>query len=108
LQEARRLAQLRHPGIVAVHDVGVHEGQFYLVADYLDGPDLGRWLLEHDPSWPEAALVAATVADTLAYAHAARGLKRGAPRALTGVRIPLRCSPRPMAERETSRTGSPR
>src|SRR6516162_8907355 len=27
LQEARRLAQLRHPGIVAVHDVGVHEGQ---------------------------------------------------------------------------------
>src|ERR1700722_10573723 len=25
LQEARRLAQLRHPGIVAVHDVGVQE-----------------------------------------------------------------------------------
>ena len=44
LQEARRLAQLRHPGIVAVHDVGVHEGQVYIVSDYLDGPDLGRWL----------------------------------------------------------------
>src|SRR6516225_3439095 len=27
LQEARRLAQLRHPGILAVHDAGVHEGQ---------------------------------------------------------------------------------
>ena len=27
LQEARRLAQLRHPGIVAVHDVGVHVGR---------------------------------------------------------------------------------
>src|SRR5436305_288610 len=44
LQEARRLAQLRHPGIVAVHDVGMHEGQVYIVSDYLDGPDLGRWL----------------------------------------------------------------
>src|SRR6516165_6642744 len=29
LEEARRLAQLRHPGIVAVHDVGVHQGQVY-------------------------------------------------------------------------------
>ena len=55
---------------MAVHDVGVHEGQFYLVSDYLDGPDLGRWLRDHRPSWPEAALVAAAVADALAYAHA--------------------------------------
>jgi predicted ATPase len=70
LQEARRLAQLRHTGIVAVHDVGVHEGQFYIVSDYVDGPDLGRWLMDYRPSWPEAALVAAAVADALAYAHA--------------------------------------
>src|SRR6185437_14275559 len=70
LQEARRLAQLRHPGIVAVHDVGVHEGQCFIVSDYLDGPDLGRWMLDHRPSWTEAALVAAAVADALAHAHA--------------------------------------
>ena len=69
LQEARRLAQLRHPGIVAVHDVGVQEGQVYIVSDYLDGPDLGRWLRDHRPTWPEAALVAAAVADALAHAH---------------------------------------
>src|SRR5215831_14473748 len=55
LREARKLAQLRHPGIVAVHDVGVHEGRVYIVFDYLDGPDLGRWLREHRPAWPEAA-----------------------------------------------------
>src|SRR5215475_12410595 len=53
LQEARRLAQLRHPGIVAVHDVGVHEGQVYIVSDYLDGPNLGHWLRDHRPAWPE-------------------------------------------------------
>lgn len=70
LHEARRLAQLRHPNIVAIHDVGVHEGQFFLVAEYLDGPDLGRWLRERRPSWAEAATVAASVADALAYAHA--------------------------------------
>src|SRR5262249_48655956 len=70
LQEARRLAQLRHPGIVAVHDVGVHEGQVYIVSDYLEGPDLGRWLRDHRPGWPEAARIAAAVADALAHAHA--------------------------------------
>ena len=69
LQEARRLAQLRHPGIVAVHDAGVHDGQIYIVSDYLDGPDLGRWLRDHRPTWPEASMVAAAVADALGHAH---------------------------------------
>src|SRR4051794_27983773 len=44
LREARKLAQLRHPGIVAVHDIGVQNGRVYMVSDYLDGLDLGRWL----------------------------------------------------------------
>ena len=70
LQEARRLAQLSHPGIVAVHDVGLDGGQVYLVSDFLDGPDLGRWLRDHRPAWPEAARIAAALADALAHAHA--------------------------------------
>jgi predicted ATPase/class 3 adenylate cyclase len=70
LQEARRLARLRHPGVVAVHDVGVHEGQVYLVSDYLDGPDLRRWLRDNRPAWPEAARIVAAVADALAHVHA--------------------------------------
>jgi serine/threonine protein kinase/predicted ATPase len=69
LHEARKLAQLRHPGIVAVHDVGVHDGQVYVVSDYLDGPDLGRWLAENRFKWPEAVRIAAAVADALAHAH---------------------------------------
>ena len=32
LQEARTLAHLSHPGIVAIHDVGVHAGQMYVVS----------------------------------------------------------------------------
>jgi predicted ATPase len=76
LQEARRLAHLRHPGIVAVHDVGVHEGRVYVVSDYLDGPDLGHWLRDNRPAWPEAARIAAAVADALAHAHARRIVHR--------------------------------
>ena len=70
LQEARRLAQLSHPGIVAVHDVGSDGGQVYIVSDFLDGPDLGHWLRDNRPAWPEAARIAAALADALAHAHA--------------------------------------
>src|SRR5262245_57918745 len=70
LREARKLAQLRHPGIVTVHDVGVHDGQVYIVSDYLEGVSLGRWLRENRPSWREAARIVAAVADALAHAHA--------------------------------------
>lgn len=70
LQEARRLAALRHPGIVTVHDVGFENGQVFIVSDYVEGPHLGGWLREQRPSWSEAASIAADVADALAYAHA--------------------------------------
>ncbi|HKE57897.1 MAG TPA: serine/threonine-protein kinase, partial [Pyrinomonadaceae bacterium] len=70
LREARKLARLHHPGIVTVHDVGVQDDQVYIVSDYLEGLDLGRWLQENRPSWTEAARIIATVADALAHAHA--------------------------------------
>jgi serine/threonine protein kinase/predicted ATPase len=76
LQEARRLAQLSHPGIVAVHDVGLDHGQIYIVSDFLDGPHLGRWLENNHPAWPEAAGIATAVADALAHAHARRIIHR--------------------------------
>ena len=70
LQEARKLAHLRHPGIVTVHDVGTHEREVYVVSDFLEGPNLAEWLSEHRPSWQEAAAIAAAVADALSHAHA--------------------------------------
>jgi serine/threonine protein kinase/predicted ATPase len=70
LQEARRLAQLSHPGIVAIHDVGLDWGQIYIVSEFLDGPDLRGWLENYRPTWPEAAQIAMGVADALAHAHA--------------------------------------
>src|SRR5262249_28173108 len=40
LQEARRLARLSHPGIVAVHDVGLEGGRGYILSDLLCRPHL--------------------------------------------------------------------
>ncbi len=70
LQEARRLAQLSHPGIVAVHDVGLENGQVFIVSDFLEGPDLGQWLDGKRPTWQESARIVAAIADALAHAHA--------------------------------------
>src|SRR5262249_50863797 len=69
-QEARKLAQLKHPSIVTVHDVGVHEGICFIVSEYLDGQNLNQWMKGRTVTWPEAATVAATLADALAAAHA--------------------------------------
>jgi predicted ATPase/class 3 adenylate cyclase len=67
--EARRLAQLRHPGIVTVHDVGVQDGLIYVVSDYLEGPNLHQWLRGSRPDWRETVRVVAEIAGALAYAH---------------------------------------
>jgi TOMM system kinase/cyclase fusion protein len=69
LQEARRVARLRHPGVVTVHDIGVQDGQVYIVADYLEGANLHQRLGRERPSWQEAVRLAAAVADALAHAH---------------------------------------
>jgi serine/threonine protein kinase/tetratricopeptide (TPR) repeat protein len=75
-QEARRLASLHHPGIVAVHDIGVHQGQMYIVSDYIEGPDLHSWMRNHRASWSESARIAAAVSDALSHAHARRVIHR--------------------------------
>lgn len=68
--EARKLARLRHPGIVAVHDVGRHEGEVFFVSDLIDGENLADRMARTRPSTTEAVRVVAEVADALAFAHA--------------------------------------
>jgi tetratricopeptide (TPR) repeat protein len=69
LREARSTAQLKHPHIVTVHDVGQDRQTVYLVADLVRGVSLAEWIKESGFSFRQSAEMMARVADALAYAH---------------------------------------
>src|SRR5712692_1030634 len=70
LREARSAAQLKHPGIVAVHDAGHVDGTLYLVSEFVPGANLAERLSAGRMSFRQAAALLAEVAEALAYAHA--------------------------------------
>src|SRR5581483_11229060 len=69
LREARSVAQLRHPSIVTVHEVGQTDGVPYLVSDFVQGVTLTDLLSARRLGFREAAELIASVADALQYAH---------------------------------------
>jgi S1-C subfamily serine protease len=69
LREARSAAQLRHPSIVSVHEVGQAEGMPYLVSDFVHGITLADSLTAGRPGFQEAARLVAHLAQVLQYAH---------------------------------------
>lgn len=69
LREARSVAQLRHPSIVSVHEVGQSDQIPYLVSDFVEGITLADWLSARQPSFREAAELTAQIADALDFAH---------------------------------------
>jgi WD40 repeat protein len=76
-REGRTAAALRHPGVVAVHDVVTIDGTPVLVQDFLDGPSVrGRIAAEGKLTPRDAAAVAAQVADALDYAHRSGAVHR--------------------------------
>ncbi len=71
LREARAAAQLRHPNIVSVHEVGREGDTIYIVSDYIQGANLRQWLSGQKLTAREAAELCAKVADALHDAHVA-------------------------------------
>ena len=70
LTEARTVANLDHPNIVPVHDVGSSDDcPFFIVSKYIDGTDLAHELKQSRMSEHEAVDLAATVAEALHFAH---------------------------------------
>jgi hypothetical protein len=69
MAEARKVARLRHPGIVAVHDICRESGGYFFVSDLIDGTDLAGRLRQGRLPPDQAARLAAEVARILAYAH---------------------------------------
>ncbi len=69
--EARALARVSHPNVLAVYDVGVHDDLVYVALELVDGVDLAQWLRMRARPWPEVVRVFAEAAAGLAAVHAA-------------------------------------
>ncbi|MCA9713781.1 MAG: tetratricopeptide repeat protein [Myxococcales bacterium] len=68
-REARALARLTHPNIVAVHDVGTHKGQVWVAMEFVEGRTLARWREEEKPSWRQIVDVVKQASRGVAAAH---------------------------------------
>ncbi len=69
LQEARSAGKLNHPALVTVHDVQTLNGQPYIVQEFVDGCDLGKWVEEQRPSYKEKVSVLLDVVDAMSFVH---------------------------------------
>src|ERR1043166_4695453 len=67
--EAEAAANLKHPNIVAIHEVGEHEGQHYFSMDYIEGQDLAQRMQQGAMSLKKAASCVQTIAQAIHYAH---------------------------------------
>ena len=68
-REARMVAALSHPNIVALYDFGRENGIVFAVMELLQGEPLERYLATEHLSWRRALEIAVSVADGLASAH---------------------------------------
>ena len=70
-REAKILAGISHPNIVACHMAGTtSDGQSYLVMEFINGPSLKAWIGSHGPVAPMASLrLVRAVGQALGHAH---------------------------------------
>jgi Tol biopolymer transport system component len=69
--EARAAGGLNHPGIVAVYDIGLEGGVFYIVTELVEGETLRSLLATGRPAQRKSIDLAVQIAEALAAAHAA-------------------------------------
>ena len=68
-REARALAKLNHPNIVAIHDFGNANGLFYFVMEYVEGANLRHLLKEKAFAAKDALAIVPQLCDALQFAH---------------------------------------
>mgnify|MGYP002619552931 CR=1 FL=1 len=68
LREARALAKLRHPNVVAVHEVGLHGDEVFIAMDFIEGCTLRQWL-KSPRAWREIVELFIAAGRGLAAAH---------------------------------------
>lgn len=68
LREAQALAQLSHPNVISVHDVGIHDDRVFIAMELVEGVSLRHWL-EQPRTWRETLRVLIAAGRGLAAAH---------------------------------------
>src|SRR5712691_1798027 len=68
-RESAVSAQLKHPNIVTIYDIGVDAGMSYLAMEFIDGTGLEKMILSGRLPIERAASLGAQVADALDFAH---------------------------------------
>ena len=69
VREARNVAQLRHPGIVAIFSVGRSDKFPYLVSEFVDGVTLSQYLMAKRFTIPDSVKLIRDVCIALKHAH---------------------------------------
>jgi len=67
--EAEAIGNLRHPNIVAIYEVGAHEGRRYFSMDYIEGQSLAAMIRDHPLPEETAARYVKVIAEAMQYAH---------------------------------------
>jgi WD40 repeat protein/serine/threonine protein kinase len=67
--EAEAAAQLDHPGIVPIYEVGEHDGQHYFSMGFVDGQSLSKRVADGPLPAREAVGIVKVVAEAVHYAH---------------------------------------
>src|SRR5687768_10227571 len=71
-QEARNVANLAHPNIVTLHDVGQDGNTYYMVMEFIEGKDLKKLIRENAPFSVDRALhIGIQICAGVGYAHRA-------------------------------------
>ena len=68
-KEAKAAGALNHSGIVAIHEIGVHQGQHYFSMEFVDGPSLQKLTADKPMRSRAAAALVLNIVNAMAHAH---------------------------------------
>lgn len=68
-REAKAMARVRHPNVVAIHDVGRFRDEVFIAMELLEGQTLSAWLRAETRDWPALREVFVQAARGLAAVH---------------------------------------
>ncbi|PRQ05552.1 serine/threonine-protein kinase [Enhygromyxa salina] len=71
LAEAKAMAQLNHPNVISVHDVGTIDGRVFIAMEFVEGVPLSKWMREPGRTWQELLGAFTKAGRGLEAAHAA-------------------------------------